>query len=60
MADSAINPGIHWVHRFYREWRSQMFEAENGKDLFQQLEQEVSGADPGGGGGPGGPNPPFL
>ena len=19
MADSAINPGIHWVHRFYRE-----------------------------------------
>ena len=41
MADSAINPGIHWVHRFYREWRSQTFGAENGKDLFQQLEQEV-------------------
>ena len=39
IADSSINPGVQWVHRFYREWRSNTFGAENGKDLFDRLEK---------------------
>ena len=41
IADSAVNPGIQWVHRFYGKWRSQSLGPENGKELFDHLEQEV-------------------
>ena len=41
MADSSINPGIQWVHRFYRDWRKDRFGADNGKGLFDRLKQEV-------------------
>ena len=41
IADSAVNPGIQWVHRCYRKWRSEHLGPENGKDLFDRLEQEV-------------------
>ena len=41
MAESSINSGVQWVYRFYRDWRNDRFGAENGKSLFDQLEQEV-------------------
>ena len=41
IADNAINPGVQWVHRFYREWRCNIFGEENGKELFDRLREEV-------------------
>lgn len=41
IADSSTNPEVQWVHRFYREWRRNIFGAENGKSLFDQLEKEL-------------------
>ena len=42
IADGAINPNIQWVHRYFNEWQSKVLESQNGKDLFEQLEHEVT------------------
>ena len=42
IADNAVNPDIHWAHRFFRKWRIKTLGADNGKDLLDQLEQEVN------------------
>ena len=41
IADCSTNPGVHWVHHFYRKWRTEILGSENGKNLFERLEQEV-------------------
>jgi len=41
IADGATNPNVQRVHRFFNEWRTQVLGAENGKKLFDRLEQEV-------------------
>ena len=42
IADSALNPDVHWAHHFYRKWRTKTLGADNGKDLLDRLEQEVN------------------
>ena len=41
IADRYTNPDVQWVHRFYRKWRIEVLGSENGKNLFEKLEQEV-------------------
>ena len=41
IADSAVNPNVQWVHRFFREWRMTTLGSDNGKELFDRLQEEV-------------------
>uniref|UniRef100_A0A1X7VXB9 Uncharacterized protein n=1 Tax=Amphimedon queenslandica TaxID=400682 RepID=A0A1X7VXB9_AMPQE len=41
IADRSVNPDVHWVHCFYRKWRSEILGSENGKNLFERLTLEM-------------------
>ena len=42
IADNAVNLDVHWAHHFFRKWRVKTLGADNGKDMLDRLEQEVS------------------